>query len=507
MSTAEPSLLSAIDYLEILRNLDEGVVITDAEGRVLFLNEAQARLDGVDHEDTVGKMLAEVWEVDEADSVTLRCLRTRLPVVNEYLAYRTRTGRIVSTIHSVFPLGTGSGLAGSISFVRGYNLLEETITSICSVVEKTRPRTWSNGTRYRFQDLVGESPALLDCIRTAKLAALTDSSVMILGATGTGKELFAQSIHNYGPRKEQPYIGLNCAAIPENLLEGLLFGTVRGAFTGATDKPGLFEKADGGTLYLDEVNAMALGLQAKLLRVLQERRVRRVGSFQEREIDVKLLSSVNEDPGEAIAGRRLRMDLYYRLAVVMVQLPALAERRGDIPVLTRFFLDKFNRAFGRQVLGVSGAVAGLFQAYPWPGNVRELEHALEASMNVVGERPRIGLDHLPPYLAGAPRAWDPAHSGPTGPVPERDAAPGALGAPGRPGPGGDRRAGPEPRNLPALQAEVEQEAIARALAETQGSLGRAAGLLGVSRQRLAYRIRKSGLDRRDFRPGGGRTGG
>ena len=490
MPSAAPSLLSAIDYLEVLRNLDEGVVITDAEGRVVFLNEAQARLDGVDHEDTVGRKLSEVWDVNEETSVTLRCLRTRAPVINEYLAYRTRTGRIVSTIHSVWPLRAGRGLAGSISFVRGYNLLEETITSICSAVERNRPRASANGTRYRFQDLIGEAPEFLDCIRTAKLAALTDSPVLVAGATGTGKELFAQAIHNYGPRRERPYVGLNCAAIPENLLEGLLFGTVKGAFTGATDRPGLFENATGGTLFLDEVNAMAPGLQAKLLRVLQERRVRRVGSLEELEIDVKLISSVNEDPREAVEARRLRQDLYYRLAVVVLQLPPLAERHNDILLLTRHFLEKFNLAFGRQVLGVSAAVDELFRAYPWPGNVRELEHALEASMNVIGERQEIGADQLPRYLAALPRE---------GRVPvlaSLDALPARpLGVPGS-----VAAEGPGPGHLVSLQADVEREAIVNALAATQGSLGRAADLLGVSRQRLAYRLRKLGLDRLEYRP-------
>lgn len=402
-------------------------------------------------------------------------------------------------LNSIFPLRTADGLVGSISFVRGYNLMEETITSICSLVDSTRSHPNRNGTRFTFQDIIGESPVFLDSIRTAKMAALTPSRVMIHGDTGTGKELFAQSIHNYSPRKDQIYVGLNCAAIPENLLEGLLFGTVRGAFTGAADKPGLFEKAHGGTLYLDEVNSMALGLQAKLLRVVQESRVRRVGSLEEREVDVKLLSSVNEDPHLAIEGQRLRLDLFYRLGVVLLHIPALKERRSDIPIFTRQFINKYNQEFGRHVEGVAPAVEEVFEAYPWPGNVRELEHIIEGAMNIVGDTATIQLAHLPHYLARASRAgWEKAGPGREAPavpegipsVPERTPHHGPAGATSPAIPGGSLR---------TIQSEVEQRTLEKALTETRGNLSRAAALLGVSRQRLSYRMKKHGLDRRLFR--------
>jgi arginine utilization regulatory protein len=483
-----PFLNSGVDYLEILRGLDEGVIITDGDGRIVFLNEAQARMDGLDPDQAIGRMVGEIWDVTRETSITLRSLASGKPVVNQYMAYRTRAGRIVSSINSVFPFRTARGLAGSITFVRGYNLLEETITSICSVVEGTGRRVRSNGTRFTFQDIVGEAPIFLEIIRTAKLAALTPSQVMVHGATGTGKELFAQAIHNYGARKDQAYVGLNCAAIPENLLEGLLFGTTRGAFTGAADRPGLFEKANGGTLYLDEINSMALGLQAKLLRVLQERRVRRVGSLEERPVDVKLISSVNEDPHQAIEAGRLRLDLFYRLGVVMLQIPSLRDRGSDIGVLTRFFINKYNQEFARNVTGISAEVDELFRTYPWPGNVRELEHAIEGAMNLMGEQPVVGLAQLPSYLV---RAWRGAEAQ-AGPEP-----PGSV--PERPVPAGARPPAPEPASLVQSQARAERQALERALAEAGGNLSRAAGVLGMSRQRLSYRMAKHGLRREAFR--------
>jgi arginine utilization regulatory protein len=486
---ADPFLNSGVDYLEIFRVLDEGVVITDAQGRIVFVNEAQARIDGVDPESMIGKLPLEIWEVTEDTSVTLRCLHSGKPMVNQYLAYRTRAGRMVNSINSVFPLRTANGMTGSISFVRGYNLLAETITSICSVVEDSGRRTRSNGTRFTFQDIVGKSPVFLESIKTAKMAALTPSQVMIHGDTGTGKELFAQAIHNYGQRKNQSYVGLNCAAIPEHLLEGLLFGTAKGAFTGAADKPGLFEKADGGTLYLDEVNSMALGLQAKLLRVLQERRVRRVGSLEERAIDVKLLSSMNEDPHLAIEAGRLRLDLFYRLGVVMLHVPSLVDRRSDIKVFTEYFIKRFNVEFGRNVGGGSDEVDGLFQIYPWPGNVRELEHVIEGAMNVVGDQTTIDLAHIPAYLV---RAWHAMEA----PKPVA-----CLGkAPGRTPPAtATGEADQNPRHLIPAQSELECRTLQRALEETGGNLSRAAKVLGISRQRLTYRVQKHGLNRRQFK--------
>ena len=495
MQNPDDFLRASVNYLEILRELDEGVTITDADGHLMFMNHTHARIDGVDPSTVIGKTPSEIWDVTEETSLILRCLQRGRPFVNQYLAYRTRTGRIANTINSVFPLLSAGKLVGSISFVRAYNLMEETITSICSMVEHAEVSTKQNGTRFTFPDIVGTSLEFLDCLKTAKMAALTPSQVMIHGATGAGKELFAQSMHNYGPRKEKTYVGINCAAIPENLLEGLLFGTTKGAFTGASDKPGLFEKANHGTLFLDEINSMPLGLQAKLLRAIQERRIRRVGSLEERPFDVKLLSSLNEDPHIAIENQRLRLDLFYRLGVVMLYVPSLKERLGDIPVLTRHFIDKYNQVFGRHIQGISADVEELFHAYPWPGNVRELEHAIEGAMNLVGEGSVLKLSHLPRYLVRSGRASvEPPQERPGAGVP----APRAPEDPGSAAPEAPLPPTPAGASLLKTQAEAEQRSLAAALAEAGGNLTRAARSLGVSRQRLAYRMAKHGLDRKDF---------
>jgi arginine utilization regulatory protein len=218
---------------------------------------------------------------------------------------------------------------------------------------------------------------------------------LIVGDTGTGKELFAQSIHNGSGRLSAPFISQNCAALPDNLIESLLFGTKRGAFTGAVDTPGLFEQANGGTLLLDEINSLNLNLQAKLLRVLQEKTIRRIGDTKDTPVDVRVIANMNEDPIDAIANNRMRKDLYYRLGVVTIFVPPLKERKEDIPLLVQNFIEKYNELFQMNVKGLSEEVKQSFFEYDWLGNVRELEHIIEAAMNIMIDEEWIMYTHLP----------------------------------------------------------------------------------------------------------------
>ena len=216
----------------------------------------------------------------------------------------------------------------------------------------------------------------------ARRAADNDASVFIYGETGTGKELFAQSIHYGGKRADKPFLAQNCAAIPETLLEGILFGTTKGSFTGAVDRAGLFEQANGGTLLLDEISAMPYDLQSKLLRVLQEGYIRRVGGTKDRPVNVRIISTVNEPPEEHIEQGKLRKDLYYRLNVINISIPALRERLDDIPVLTDIFLEKHNKRFGKELWMVTDGAIKKLQHYDYPGNVRELENIIEQAVSM-----------------------------------------------------------------------------------------------------------------------------
>ena len=243
-------------------------------------------------------------------------------------------------------------------------------------------------------DIIGQNRHMLELKSLAFKASRTSSPVMVYGETGTGKELFVHAIHNASPRSRKPFIAQNCAALPATLLEGILFGTVKGSFTGADNRPGLFELANGGTLFLDEINCMPIELQAKLLRVLQDGCVRRIGDVATMYVDVRIIAATSVSPMDAVRSGNLREDLYYRLNVVSLRIPPLKERKDDIPLLTGHFIEMYNGIMGKAVTGVSPMVSKLFYSYSWPGNVRELQHVIEGAMNMI-EGPVITPDSLP----------------------------------------------------------------------------------------------------------------
>ena len=231
----------------------------------------------------------------------------------------------------------------------------------------------------RFQQIVGNSPALESVLEQVQLVGPTDSTVLILGETGTGKELIAGAIHSLSHRSERPFVKLNCAAIPAELLESELFGHERGAFTGAVaQRLGRFEAATGGTLFLDEIGDMPLALQAKLLRVLQEQEFERLGSTITRRVDVRIVTATNQDLGALIAGKEFRPDLYYRLNVFPIALPPLRERVSDIPLLVWHFVEKYGELMSKQISRISDDSMGALKTYIWPANIRELQNFLNA---------------------------------------------------------------------------------------------------------------------------------
>jgi DNA-binding NtrC family response regulator len=250
----------------------------------------------------------------------------------------------------------------------------------------------------QFYAAVGISPIMRDVFEKAKRIALTNATVLITGETGTGKEVLARGVHYHSPRRNESFVPVAVGALPENLLEGELFGHVKGAYTGATfDKQGLFEAADKGTIFLDEVSEVSFDLQHKLLRVLQERKIRRLGSLKEREIDVRFISATNQDPDELVKQKKMREDLYFRLNIIKINIPPLRERREDIPVLAYHFLKKFRNSGLIEVEKISSEALLLLQQYEWPGNVRELQGAIER-MVALATKPEIKIDDLPEHM-------------------------------------------------------------------------------------------------------------
>jgi formate hydrogenlyase transcriptional activator len=254
------------------------------------------------------------------------------------------------------------------------------------------------GENTRFQQIVGNSPALESVLEQAKLVGPTDSTVLILGETGTGKELVARALQSISPRWGRPFVKLNCAAIPAELLESELFGHERGAFTGAvTQRLGRFEAANGGTLFLDEVGDIPLALQAKLLRVLQEQEFERLGSTITRRADVRIVAATNQDLVGLVANKQFRMDLYYRLSVFPITLPPLRDRLSDIPLLVRHFVEKHGVGMSKQISRIASDAMGALERYPWPGNIRELQNFIERAV-ILTKGDALELPPLPSVM-------------------------------------------------------------------------------------------------------------
>jgi arginine utilization regulatory protein len=495
---------ATIALLPVLDDFHQGIMITDARGVVLYMNAAQARIDDLKFGDAVGRTVSELYRVDEGTSPTMTCLKTGKAIANLACYYRTHLGRVVNSIHNVYPIRSAGRIIGALCCITDYRNLEQTIAAIGKSEPSSalatpgfappegRGRPRGNGTRYTFDDIIGSDADLLAALNAARLASDSPSPIMICGETGTGKEMVAQAIHNLSQRRRAPYVAVNCAAIPENLLEGMLFGTAKGAFTGAIDKAGLLETADGGTLFLDEINAMSTGLQAKLLRFLQERRVRRVGAVQEVGVNLKVLSSVNTPPHEVIEAGTLRADLFYRLAVVYISIPPLRARRGDLDQLATHFLAVTNDRLGKGVAGIDTPVMNRLQRYGWPGNVRQLAHLIEGAMNMIVDERTIRMQHL-----SVPPGFDHlAQPSPPSPTRQNDRV------------GGMRNrvfahrsvvVPEDDLSLNQMKIEKETSAIIAALTASRGNAAEAARRLGISPQSMHYKLKRLGIDRRAFK--------
>jgi len=457
----------------ILGTIDEGIHVVDANGITIFYNHVAARLDGLTAEEVLGKPLLEVFpSLDRHSSTLLRVIENGEPIYNKSQAYRNWKGMRVETINTTLPVYVDKRLVGAVEVAKDIGKLKELserLIDLQAQLGKPRriKRLQSDGTAYTFEDIVTNSKAMLQLIERARKAAKTSSPILIYGETGTGKELFVQSIHQASERHARPFIAQNCAALPDTLLESILFGTTKGSFTGAEDRPGLFELANGGTLFLDELNSMPLDLQAKLLRVLQDGKIRRIGSMQAVQVDVRVIAAVNEEPDIVMKRGGLRTDLYYRLNVVSFALPPLRERKEDIELLTGHFLEKFNQKFQMNVTGLDKRVQEVFLQYHWPGNVRELEHVIEAAMNMV-EGPVILLEHIPPHIG------------------ERTSKQKEVAIASLLSNGGWQ--GETTRSLPNILHEMEQMLITQAMEQTGGNILQAAKLLGIPRQTLQYKL-------------------
>jgi len=326
-------------------------------------------------------------------------------------------------------------------------------------------------TRHEFSSIIGQSEAMLDVFRMVETIAKTSSTVLITGESGTGKDLVARAIHYNSLRREHPFVALNCGGVPETLLESELFGHVRGAFTGAdSNKKGLMEVAEHGTIFLDEIGEMDVTMQVKLLRVLQDRRFRRLGGTEEIQVDVRVVAATNQDLPKLVADGRFREDLFYRINVIPMHLPTLRDRREDIPLLAEHFLSKYATQMQKSIVGISQDATALLQGYGWPGNVRELENVIERAV-ALEQSPTILSDSLPAVVVG----WRG----------ETEAAGASLAAQGTSMP--DLGEG---FDLEARGEDFYRHYIALALERTGGVQVKAAEMLGMSFRSFRYYAKK-----------------
>lgn len=383
----------------LLKYMDEGIHVIDKDGKTMIYNEPMEKLEGLKAQNVLGKNVLDVFpSLNENTSTLCRALNEKKPIIDRYQTYTNKEGYKITTLNSTIPLFIDSEIIGSLEISKDFTGLKSLYDKI-SLLQQEILRSGENqgdikGTLYKFSDLIGCNLKFLNAISVARKTAQSSSTVLIYGETGTGKELIAQSIHTASNRKDKTFIAQNCAALPEGLLEGILFGTVKGSFTGAVNRPGLFEQANGGTLLLDEINSMDVNLQTKLLRVLQEGYVRRIGGINDIPIDVRIIATTNIEPMEAIKSGSLRKDLYYRLSVVNINIPPLRERKEDILFLTRYFINQYNIIMSKNIWNISEDVEMGMVSYSWPGNVRELKNYIEGAMNMVTSGHIINKEHF-----------------------------------------------------------------------------------------------------------------
>ena len=453
--------------------LKRRILIADDEENVRYMLELQLRREGYDVTG-VADGEAALQAIAQGDFSVVLCdlvmpRMTGLDLLDALRAKALKVNVILMSAHADVETALKAVAKGAFDFLPKPARADEVLFRIRRAEEQERLRQEVDRLQAALSgqssmgSLIAEARSMQQVFNTIRKVADYKTTVLLSGESGTGKELAQRAIHDQSGRRAKAFVAVNCGAIPEQLLESELFGHVRGAFTDATrTRRGLFEEADGGTLFLDEIGEMPLGLQVKLLRVLQEEEIRKVGDTKAQKIDVRVVAATVRDLGAEVRAGRFREDLFYRLNVLSIRLPALRERRTDIPMLVEHFIRQFNTRLGTHVRGVTPGVMRIFMDYPWPGNVRELENSIERAL-VLAEGDEIGDDDLPPRLKESQDRIRHA------------LADGEL-------------------SIKKTTRAIEQELIRRALEKTGGNRTKAAELLELSQRALLYKIKEYGLD-------------
>lgn len=459
----------------VFQQMNEAVTIWDHHCRILMINKAGEKLESHLSDDVLGKEGTSLYKASKDSILAMpKVLKDKKPLLNLRQDVFTNSGKELEMVSNNYPvLMEGEAMAAysmmvdHSSITELHNRIGELQRALAHTDPGNPPKTDSGLTaHYSFSDICFTSSSIRTLIERSKMIALSDSPVLIYGETGTGKELFAQSIHNASSRRDRPFLAINCAAIPETLLESTLFGTEKGAYTGSIQRQGLLELAHTGTLLLDEINSMDIQLQAKLLRFLQEGEFRRVGGMRNIQVDVRIISNTNMEPMEAIQKNQMRSDLYYRLGIANLTIPPLRERKEDIPTLAQSFILKARKKTGKSVQGLDPQTLTLFLSYNWPGNVRELQHAIEYSMTILPfDRSTITPEYLPDHILQAAAV--------TGETKSQQA--------------------PQDNLVRLASQEAARALIRQAMHSHKGNISESAKALGISRQNLQRYLKTLGL--------------
>ncbi len=454
-------------YIEQILNIYnhvDTIILTDDKGYITFFITYRPDVNPNRPKNMVGKHMLEAFKtLTEETSSVMRVIKTEEPILNEIQEF-PYDSYVVRSINTTMPIKENGKLVGVANMIRYLDGPFKRNEIVIDLKEKK-----DFGIRYHIDDIEGCSESIFYLKQKIRMVSETDSAVLIYGETGVGKELVAQSIHGLSSRRNNRFVSQNCAAIPESLLESIIFGTVKGAYTGAENRPGLFEISKGGTLFLDEINSMEITLQAKILRAIEDNEVTRIGSNTPIKTDVRIISALNENPMDCIKNKKLRRDLFYRLSTVEIDIDPLRKRKEDISYMTDYYINYFNKRMNRAIIGIDEDVEKIFSRYEWPGNVRELRNVLEGAFNIATSR-KIKKKYLPNYLL---QEFD---------VEGIEMADEHI----------IRWSNGEDFNLDEAIKEYERNIIISALHNSR-NLSEAAKKLGISRQNLNYKLNKHSL--------------
>ncbi|MGX1900947.1 PAS domain S-box-containing protein [Thermolongibacillus altinsuensis] len=445
----------------IIHSSEEAISVVDEHGKGILINPAYTKLTGLSEEQVIGKPATA--DISEGESMHMKVLKTRRPVRGARMKVGPKKREVVV---NVAPIIVDGVLKGSVGVIHDVSEIQR----LTAELDRARQIIRTLEAKYSFDDIIGTSEEMMIAIEQAKLAAKTPATILLRGESGTGKELFAHAIHNASDRKYHKFIRVNCAAISESLLESELFGYEEGAFSGAKrgGKKGLFEEANNGSIFLDEIGELSANMQAKLLRVLQEREIVRVGGTKPIPINVRVIAATNVHLEKAIADGTFREDLYYRLNRMPIYIPPLRARKQDIPALCQHLIQKLNQDYGRNVEGITDEALAYLLSYDWPGNVRELENVLGRAMIFMKyNEVKIDRKHIPMLHDEKERN-----------VPSASIA-----------------LKEENKTLAEMLDQYEASVIESVLKECNGNKTATAKKLGISIRNLYYKLEKYGLDK------------